>query len=146
MAVYRGPELERVMRATGHDIGITFYVDGTPTDPDPDEATIVVNKEDGTELIASTAAIEDGVGKFKYTLTPTHTVDLEVLTAQWTATVNGVAQTLETHIKIVGGHLFTIADARAMEPLDSETDYPTANLVTARVLAAVQAALDAVYP
>lgn len=102
--------MDRVIRGTSATISITFRVDGTPTDPSPDSATVRVVREDGTELVASTAATEAGTGKFTYALTPTHTAQLDVLTAEWTATLSAQVQTVRTKIEIVGEMLCSIAE------------------------------------
>lgn len=103
--------MDWIIRGTAATIAITFYIDGVATDPAPDSATVQVLREDGTVLVATTTAPEgDGNGEFTYTLTPSHTALLDRLTARWTATVGGYAQTLETHVEIVGAHVCSLAD------------------------------------
>lgn len=125
----------RVLKGTSSLISVTFTVDETATDGAPDSATVVILNADGTELVSSTAAGEGGTGRYTFTLTPVHTANLNVLTANWTATINGAAQTVSTSVEVVGGFLFSLAELRAMSGLEDTVKYPTAALATARTLA-----------
>lgn len=127
--------MDRVQQGTSVTIAHTFTVDGVAADPTPDSATIEILRGDGTELVpAGTNATNAGPGKFTYTLTPTQTAQLDLLTVKWTATF-GQLQTMTSRVEIVGGFLFTVAEARALKPLGNAEMYPLAALLTARTLA-----------
>jgi hypothetical protein len=124
--------IDRILKGTGATIGLTVTVDGTATDPDPDSATVVVTNTAGETLVASAPATDTGTGSFSYNLTPAHTATLDTLTATWSYVRDGNTETQETTHEIVGGFLFTIAEARAIPPLDSVSKYPTAAIVAMR--------------
>lgn len=128
--------LERILRGTAATIENTFSLDGVDTDPSPDDATVQILRDDGTELAAAGSDTSElGAGRVGYTFTPADTADLDHLTARWTAHIEGYDQTLETHIEIVGGFLFSIADARRDETLADTGEYPTADIVRERTAA-----------
>lgn len=97
-----------ILRNTSAQISVTLSVDDAETDPSPDSATVQITREDGTVLVAETAATEGGTGRFTFQLTPTHTADLDVLTATWQMTVGGMEQTLTTFHEIVGGFICSL--------------------------------------
>lgn len=109
--------MDRIEQGTAASISITFTVDGVATDPSPATATIEVVRDDGTNVVtAGTATSHTGTGEFTFTLTPTHTASLDVLTARWTTTLQGFAQTLETEIEVVGGFLFGLGELSPLVP------------------------------
>jgi hypothetical protein len=127
--------MNRIVQNLSATLSHTFYVDGAPTDPSPDAATIGITRDDGTILVApGTATTNAGTGIATYTLTPTHTALLDTLTVSWTATFGGQAQTFTDIIEVAGGVLFTIAQARALSALANTTTYPTQAIVDARTL------------
>src|SRR4051794_38233928 len=106
--------MDRVQKGSSVTITHTFTVDGVATDPSPVTATVEVVRDDGSVVVvAGASTVHVGTGKFTFTLTPTHTALLDILTARWTATFAGQPQTVETQVEVVGGFLFTLADARA---------------------------------
>lgn len=127
--------MDRYLKSTAAVLPLTWTVNGTPTDPTPTTTTVVVTREDGTALTSGTAT-RTGVGTFTFTLTSAQTADLDVLTVEWTSSLG----TVTTYAEIVGGFLFSVAQARALSPLDNTTTYPTADILTARTLA--EAALE----
>lgn len=129
--------MDRVLQNTSATISATFTVDRTATDPTPDSADVEVLREDGTTLIDTTAATNQAGGRFDYTLTASHTALLDVLTARWTATIGGQAQTLETHAEIVGGFVCSLAQ------IDAELGKATDDAVATYGLETVRAARDA---
>jgi hypothetical protein len=123
----------RILRDTAADIELTIYVGGVATAPDA-APTVTVTAEDGTVIVNAATATIVGT-KSKYTLTPTHTADVNSLTATWTATVSGVAgQVFLTYAQVVGALLFNLAEARSFDnsALTSSTTYPDATLIAAR--------------
>lgn len=128
--------LTRIVQGRSATLTHTFQVGATATDPAPDVATVGITRDDGTVLVpAGTAATEAGTGVVTYTLTPTQTALLDVLTVTWTATFGGQPQAFRTMVEIRGDVLFSIADARVLSPLGNATTYPDATIAQARTLA-----------
>lgn len=74
-------------------------------------ATVEVRRANGTELVAATATqVGDTANERTFTLTTTHTALLDNLKVLWT---DGATQ--ETHVEIVGGFLFSLAEARSTD-------------------------------
>src|SRR5687767_3322430 len=115
--------MDRILRGTTATVSATFSVDGTGVDPVPDTATVQITRDNGTVLVATTlaASVTGQPGKFEFALTTAETALLDTLTATWVSSLG----TVETTIEVVGGFLFTIAQARAMPPLTNTTLYPT---------------------
>lgn len=131
----------RVVQGRSATLTRTFYVDGVATNPTPDTATVGIVRDDGTELVtAGTAATEAGTGVVTFTLTPSQTALLDALVVTWAATFGGQSQTFTDIVEVAGGVLFTIAQARALKPLDNAVAYPIASLIEARTM--VETALE----
>jgi hypothetical protein len=112
----------------------TFLVDGVPTNPSPDSATVTITNDAGVALVTAGVATDAGTGVVTYTLTPVHTAELDVLSVAWTATVGGQSQVFTDVVEVAGGVLFTLAQARALQPLNNTTTYTTAMVVDARTM------------
>jgi hypothetical protein len=125
--------VERYLKSTVVTLTGQFYVDGVLTDPSPATATIGITRADGTALIApGTATTRTGLGTFQYSLSAAQTALLDNLTARWTSSLG----TVETYGEIVGGFLFTIAEARAFgQPLSDAAKYSSAQIAAVRTLA-----------
>lgn len=120
----------RVLQSTVADIGETFYRDGVATDPTPATATVTITRDDGTAVVTDAATARSGVGEFVYSLSAVDTASLDVLTVVWTSSLGSLTTTVE----VVGGFLFTIAQARALKPLE-QVAYTAQRIVDARTLA-----------
>jgi len=114
------------------------YLDENGEGADPGAAvTVGIDRADGAELVASgTAATEDTdpdhAGRHTYTLSAANSATLDVLTVSWSISGTVVAT---THVEIVGGFLFTVAEARASYAgLDNTAKYPTADIVKYRMI------------
>lgn len=95
--------------------------------------TVGVTRANGEVLIAAgtPTAAGAGVGVFKKVLTPAQTSTLDTLTATWHDGDNDVDWI--TQHRIVGGFMFTIAQARAFDDvLADEGTYPSAVIAAAR--------------
>lgn len=123
--------MQRVLVDTDITMSVTFEVDGTPTDPSPATATVTITRDDGTVIVPGLAAARTGTGEFSYTLDAGDNDQLDILTAEWTSSLG----TLTTTTEVVGGFLFTIADARRLKPLQDATKYPADRIIEARTLA-----------
>jgi hypothetical protein len=127
--------MDRVLRNTAANIQATFALDGVPTDA-VGTVTVTVTRADGTVIVNAQAADKPAgtTGVYQYPLTPTHTALLDTLTATWTGTISGVAQTVQTVVEVAGGFAFSVAQARSVRPLDNATTYTTARIVEMRTL------------
>jgi hypothetical protein len=124
--------MQRIVRGHSATLTHTFYVDGVATDPSPATATVTITTDDGTVLVAAGAATRTAAGVFTYTLTPSQTATLDILTVAWTATMGGQSQAFTDTVEVAGGVLFTVAEARALSALSNTTTYPTAKIIDAR--------------
>lgn len=133
--------MQRIVRGLSATLSYTFYSDGTATNPSPDATTVTITRDDGTAIVTGAAATEGATaGVVTYTLTPAQTATLDILTVAWTATFGGQAQTFTDIVEVAGGVLFTIAQARAVSPLNDTSTYTTARIVEARTM--VETALE----
>lgn len=132
--------LSRILKAHSATLTHTLYLDGVATNPSPDSATVTITNDAGTAVVTAQAATDTGTGTFSYTVTPTQTANLDRWTVAWTVTFGGQAQVFTDIVEIVGGFLFTIAQARAVTPLNNATLYPTQTIVDTRTL--VEQALE----
>jgi hypothetical protein len=123
-------DYQRVARGSLESITASF-----PAAPAPNTATVTLTRDDGTIIVAATAATPGTGGAFSYPLLAAHTATLDILTAAWTSSVG----TVTTIVEIVGGFLFSVAEARAVKPLD-QTTYTTAMITATRTL--VEQALE----
>lgn len=103
-----------ILKGTQGKLRVSFYVDGALTDATAG-VTVSVTRLDGTSLVAAQAATKDSLGVYSYTLTPAQTATLDLLTAVWSGAFEGAAQTVTTYHEVVGGQLFSLADARAWD-------------------------------
>lgn len=128
--------MDRVLKGTGAPISVTFYVDETATDSTVAVTVQIIRDSDGSDVVpAGTATIAGAVadGKYTFNLTPAHTAELDLLTAKWTATINGVAQgALETYVEVVGAFYVTLAEIRALKNLSETSKFTTPELQAAR--------------
>jgi hypothetical protein len=125
------PDLERVQQNTPLTLSQQWSEGGVAVDPGT--VTVGILRADGTVLVAAgTSTNGTGTAARTFNLTTTHTGLLDYLTVTWTSTLKG---TLISYVEVVGGFLFSIADARAVKPLDNATTYPASKIVEARTLA-----------
>lgn len=123
---------QRILRNTSATLTRTFYVDGTATSADGN-VTLGITDEAGAEIVAAgTVAVNDSTGVYSYLLAPQS--QLNRLTVTWSGTWSAVAQSFTDYVEVVGGHLFTEAEARAAHSslLTSATVYPDAAIAEAR--------------
>ncbi len=108
----------RILAGPRADITAYLALDGDAT-PDPTgNPVVVVTDEDGSTVVASTAAaIVTGLCALRLTLTAAQTAQVNRLTATWSNVVFGSdpAVTVTSHHEVVGDVLFTLAQARAFD-------------------------------
>jgi hypothetical protein len=122
--------VDRILKDTPATATVAFYGDGAIVDPGV--VTVTISREDGTVLVAAGATGGAGATARTRALPTSLTASLDVLTLTWQSANAG---SLTTYVEVVGGFLFTEADARALKPLDNATTYPNADLLKARALA-----------
>lgn len=130
--------MQRVLVGTGASAEVTFYLNGTPTDTDSPPTYRVLNGE-SEEVAAGTGTPTGSPGVYTASLGAAGD-QLDNLTVEWSATVGGNAATLTQLVEVVGGHIFSIADARRVRPFSSEEAWPEPLLRDMRVL--VEQALE----
>lgn len=125
--------MKRILKNTAATLQATFYSDEATVDADG-AVTVTITKADGTVLVNAAAASHVGAagsGLYQYVLAPQAT--LEQLTASWSGTFSTIPQTVTSGVEIVGGTLFSLAEARASDAsLADTTKYPTSALAAAR--------------
>lgn len=129
-------KIERVQRGIASTIHVTLTQDGVAADPEPDDATVTLTRWSTGAQIGPYDAYDEGTGAFSHTLTPTDAATLDTFTAAWTVTYDGTAQTLETRVEVVGGFLFSLADARATSGLNATNNDSSYRITTAQILEA----------
>jgi hypothetical protein len=125
------PDLERILQNTPGTLQQQWYEDGEPVDPGT--VTVGITRADGTELVASgTATAGSGANPRAYSLTASQTALLDTLTVTWTSTTKG---TLVSVLEVVGGFVFTVAEARAMKPFSDTLNDGTYRISTDQIIA-----------
>lgn len=124
--------MQRVLVGTGASVEVTFHLNGTPTDADT-APTYTIEREDGTEVASGSGSPEGSPGVYTAPLGAAGD-QLDRLTVTWSATIAGTAATLTQHVEVVGGFLFSLADARGMQPFTNAQAWPDDKLLAARVL------------
>jgi hypothetical protein len=100
--------VDRIQQGLASTIQVELYRAGALENPSPDSATVTITASDGTVLVSSATADDEGTGVFAYTLSPAQTATLDTLTAAWTVEFDGVAQTVQTTVEIVGGFIVSL--------------------------------------
>ena len=123
--------MERALQNNPYTASMTWYASDGVTLADPGVVTVDIVRDDGTVLVDDGATAGAGATARTYALTAAlHTDDLDLLTVTWTSTLGE----RKSYIEVVGGYLFTVADARAMSPLADTSKYPTAKIEAVRTL------------
>lgn len=123
--------MQRILKNTSATLKRTFTIDGTATAADGN-VTVTITNAAGTTVVAPTNSTAVGSGVYSYVLAP-QSIPAR-LTATWTGSWSGVAQTVTDDVLIVGGHLFTETEARSFHDsaMTSSTTYPDAAIAEAR--------------
>lgn len=125
--------LTRVQRTHPATLSHLWYSSGETLADPTGTPTAAVVAADAVSVQSGNATITgSGSGQTTFALNGVST--LELLTATWTATVGGVSRVETDHVEVVGGRLFTLAEARASDSSLSDTaDYTTAELEVGRL-------------
>lgn len=124
--------MQRVLRGAGATLEWTnLDQDGEPVAASG-AVTAKVNRADGTEVLpAGTATENPSAGVYTVDITAAQNSLLDLLTVTWTDA--GDDSTHTSHHEVVGGYYFTIAEARASDPILVDTaKYPNAEITRYR--------------
>jgi hypothetical protein len=132
--------MQRIVRGRSATLTHTFYSSATATDPSPDSATVTITRADGTAVVTAASATEAGTGIVTYTVTPAQTALLDTWTVTWVATFGGQPQSFIDTVEVAGDTLFTLAEIRAVTPINDTVNYLTADIVDTRT--AVEQAIE----
>lgn len=130
--------MRRLEKSRPARLYVTLYnSEEEPTNLSSGTLAVVVTNSAGTQVTTGNAVAVDmvlQVGQYYFSLTPTHTANLDVYTVTWTGLVEAVSQTITTYFEVVGAHYFTIGQAREFDnrALSSRTDYPTTRIQEVR--------------
>ena len=118
---------ELILKNTSSTLEITFSAGDASG-----AVTVTITRADGTALVTGAATTnETEPGRYTYLMAPQ--TELDSLTAVWTGTWGGVAQSVATYAEVVGGHIFTLADLRAFgDQAITTAGYPDAVVRAAR--------------
>lgn len=124
----------RLLVGTAGVISAVFLDDGAPAAAS--SMTVTVTDGVGTAVVTAGDVTEGTAPTYvnTFTFTPAQLGSCKQLTAVWSATVGGQAQTLTTRHEVVGDLLFTLAEARTWQggKLIDQARYPAAMLLAAR--------------
>lgn len=120
--------LIRMLRTSQMTLQHTFTVDGVATAPTGTLQAVVARASDGTSISGSPFTYTVSGTTCSFTLPAQAALDL--LTVDWTGTVNGAAVTARDFVEVVGGFLFDLGTARARHNLAA---YSFAQLADGRV-------------
>ncbi len=114
-------DILRIEQGTHRKVTLHLQQDGTPVDPDSNQLTITVTNDQGVTLDSENAT-RDSMGVYHFTLTPTETGTLDLLTLTWEGLIGGVAYVSRSIVEIVSGYMFTVPQARVFPELAGFTD------------------------
>lgn len=114
----------RILKDTPGSIAKPFYQDGVLVDPGVVTAT--VTRADGTVVVSGAATTGSGAAERTLNLTAVQNGLLDTYTVAWASPTQG---TLPSTVEIVGGFVFTIAEARAFGITDT---FSTADVIAMR--------------
>lgn len=125
--------MERIVKGRSSTLSntFTFTPTGTPS-------VALTRMSDGTAV--TTGSVSGAGATWSYTIPATSNTQLDTYHETWTATTGGSAQTFTDDIEVAGGSIFTLAEARAVAPLSSTTNYPDTAIFAMRTL--VEQALE----
>jgi hypothetical protein len=119
--------VERIVRGRSATLTKVFSTapSGTPT-------VAVTRVSDGT--VVTVGGVTGATDTWSYTIPASSNTLLDTYTETWTATVGGTAQSFIDHIEVAGDVLFTLAEARAVKPLEVTGTYTDAKIQDMRTL------------
>jgi hypothetical protein len=122
----------QVLVNSGESLHVSWYIDGVLTDPDGTATTVTITKDsDGSAIVTGGVASQAGQGVYLYSLQPQARLDR--LTVVWSATFNGLAQSVTTYVDIVGGYYVSLNELANMKNLSDSSKFTPAKLIDARL-------------
>ncbi|HDH03155.1 MAG TPA: hypothetical protein ENH15_02790 [Actinobacteria bacterium] len=112
--------MQQILRNTAFTMEVRVYQGSTLTDLAADPTVAVVDDQ-GT-VVSAGAVTKPGGTTGTYQATIAAVTALTTLTATWSGTLVGNPITIETTYEVVGTHLFSLADLKAVSGLSAETD------------------------
>jgi hypothetical protein len=109
----------QILKGTSATISETFQVDGLAADLDSGVPVVTIVRPDGTAGPASGTVTHGAALSGSYSFVLAAQAQVTVLTVTWVGTIGGQAQTLTTTVEVVGAHLFTLAQLRAVKVGDN---------------------------
>lgn len=120
-----------LLRGASAELRFDLMIDGEPKEAD-EMPRVTVVRDDGQAVITE-QSVTGTKGEYAIVLTPEQTAALDILTATWSAKVEGSTQTFVTRHEIVGGYLAGVSEIRASLP--KGTTATDDGIVVARTLA-----------
>lgn len=126
--------MDRLLRQTTARISLEVRdTEGELVSADPSTDVEVTVRDGAEDQVATGTADEAGTGLYEFELTPTQIASLDVYEATWEVTLGGQVNTFRTVFEVVGGHLFSIGEARGFDQILADpTEYPTSVIRNAR--------------
>jgi len=132
---------QRLLQSTAGTVSIVFTdAEGAPADSAGTVTVGIADAAGAVVLAAGTATTFGGTGTGLYTraVTATHTASLAEWTVTWTDAGNSSVRT--TTVEVVGGFLYTVAQARSLDAsMSVVANYPTADITAGRILVETEA-------
>lgn len=114
MAVIERVGTGRILKGAAGSLEITVYSDGTLTDPTV-ASVAVVDGQGNVVTTGAAAIVGSSSGRVTASVDDAQTAEVKTLTATWTLTVGGNAQTFVTYHEVIGDLLFSEAELRAFD-------------------------------
>lgn len=112
---------------------LTSYWETNGESYGPGTVTVTITADsDGSAVVTDASTTTTG-NQATYTLTPDQTANLDLFTCVWTSEANSAQVT--TYAEIVGGFLFSVAQARLQSPLQDYNTYSDDAIMYFRTLA-----------
>ena len=119
----------RRVRKGGTDTITAAFYGGGETAATRGSVTVTVTSDTGATLATGSASEDGSTHVYSYSLTTAATAAIDLLTVTWAS----ASETITTHVEVVGGFYFDLADLRAMNDISGQTTkYPTDSLRRAR--------------
>jgi hypothetical protein len=105
-------DILQILRGTGAKPRVTFYANGAATDLDSGVPTVTVTTPVGATSNPTASKVAATTGIYEFTLSAQ--AEVSMLTVTWVGPVGGVTETLTTFVEVIGQHLFTLSQMRAL--------------------------------
>lgn len=127
--------MDRLLKSNGGEIQLFVYDFNGDLQDATGTVTVTITNSAGTTVTSGSATKPtDTTGQYEFTLTPSHTANLDTYTATWSGTVSAQVNTWTTQFEVVGGFYFSVGEARTFDQgvLSGTNDYPTQDIINGR--------------